>query len=113
VEAAPLAAEVRPDAQGFLKLTEAGMREAFAQDLDESEKSILTAVQAPTAAAALGGAVSAVAWHCSGQIKLASAYLTHRSIQVIFSVSWAHQRSERRRQSRPMGGYPDLKASAS
>jgi pimeloyl-ACP methyl ester carboxylesterase len=63
VEAAPLAAEVRPDAQGFLKLTEAGIREAFAQDLDESEKSILTAVQAPTAAAALGGAVSAVAWH--------------------------------------------------
>jgi NitT/TauT family transport system substrate-binding protein len=49
----------------------------------------------------------------SSQIKFASAYLTHRSIPAIFSGSWARQRSERRRQSPPVGGYPDLKAPAS
>ena len=48
-----------------------------------------------------------------GQIKFASAYLTRRSIQAIFTVSRARQRSERRRQSPPVGGYPDLKAPAS
>jgi hypothetical protein len=49
----------------------------------------------------------------SGQIKFASACLTHRSIQAISSGSWARQRSERRRQSPSVGGYPDLKAPAS
>jgi hypothetical protein len=39
--------------------------------------------------------------------------LTRRSIQAIFTVSRARQRSERRRQSPPVGGYPDLKAPAS
>ena len=58
----PMAAEVRPDKEGYLKLTEAGVRDSFAQDLTPAEKSILFAAQAPTAAAALGGNVSVAAW---------------------------------------------------
>src|SRR5467141_4605611 len=48
VEPAPMGAEVRPDAQGFLKLTEAGVKNDFAQDLTPTEKSVLFAAQAPT-----------------------------------------------------------------
>jgi pimeloyl-ACP methyl ester carboxylesterase len=62
VEPAPMGAEVRPDAQGFLKLTEAGVKNDFAQDLTPTEKSILFAAQAPTAAAALGQNVSIASW---------------------------------------------------
>src|SRR6201984_3071939 len=62
VEPAPMGAELRPDAQGFLKLTEAGVKNNFAQDLTPTEKSILFAAQAPTAAAALGESVSVASW---------------------------------------------------
>ena len=62
VEPAPLAAELRPDAQGFLKLTAAGVKNDFAQDLTPSEQSILFAAQAPTAAAVFGGSVSVAPW---------------------------------------------------
>jgi len=56
-------AEVRPDAAGFLKLTEVGVRQAFAQDVSEAVKAVLFAAQAPTAAtAALGGVVTEPAW---------------------------------------------------
>jgi pimeloyl-ACP methyl ester carboxylesterase len=62
VEPARLNAEIRPDAEGFLKLTESGVRNDFAQDLTPTEKSVLFAAQGPTAAAALGGTVSVAAW---------------------------------------------------
>jgi pimeloyl-ACP methyl ester carboxylesterase len=62
VEPAPMGAEVRPDAQGFLKLTEAGVKNDFAQDLTSTEKSVLFAAQAPTAATALGQNVSIASW---------------------------------------------------
>ncbi len=62
VEPAPMGAEVRPDAQGFLKLTEAGVKNDFAQDLSPAEREVLFAAQAPTAAGALGENVSAAAW---------------------------------------------------
>jgi len=58
----PMAAELRPDAEGFLKLTQVGVRENFAQDLTATEKDVLCATQAPTAAAALGGTISQPAW---------------------------------------------------
>jgi pimeloyl-ACP methyl ester carboxylesterase len=61
-EPAPMGAQVRPDAQGFLKLTEAGVKNDFAQDLTSTEKDILFAAQAPTAAVAFGENVSAAAW---------------------------------------------------
>jgi pimeloyl-ACP methyl ester carboxylesterase len=59
----PIGAELRPDAQGFLTITPKGVAEDFAQDLTDSEKRLITAVQGPTAgAAALGGNVTKAAW---------------------------------------------------
>jgi pimeloyl-ACP methyl ester carboxylesterase len=57
-----MGAEVRPDAAGFLKLTEAGVKNDFAQDLSPAEKNVLFAAQAPTAGAVFGANVSAAAW---------------------------------------------------
>lgn len=54
---APMGAGVRPDKNGFLSLTETGVKENFAHDL-----SALYAVQAPTAAAALAGKIQKPAW---------------------------------------------------
>ena len=51
-----------PTQQGFLKLTEAGVKTDFAQDLTPTEKNILFAAQAPTAAAAFGENVSVASW---------------------------------------------------
>ncbi|WP_296743518.1 alpha/beta hydrolase [Mesorhizobium sp.] len=62
VDPPPMAAEVRPDASGFLKLTESGIRDHFAQDLSDDEKTVLFAAQAPTAIASLGGKVTEPAW---------------------------------------------------
>jgi hypothetical protein len=56
-----MGSEVRPDAAGFLKLTEAGVKTDFAQDLSPAEKNVLFAAQAPTAAAAFSENVSAAA----------------------------------------------------
>lgn len=61
-EPAPMGAEVRPDAQGYLKLTEAGVKNDFAQDLSPAEKEVLYAAQAPTAAGVFGENVSVAAW---------------------------------------------------
>lgn len=62
VPAAPLAAEVRPDAAGFLKLTEKGVSEDFAQDLSPAAKLELYAAQAPTNVKSLGGSIGTPAW---------------------------------------------------
>jgi len=61
-ESAPLNAELRPDADGFLKLTRKGIFELFAQDLDEKTKTIVHAAQGPVNGAALGGALTKAAW---------------------------------------------------
>jgi pimeloyl-ACP methyl ester carboxylesterase len=61
VEPAPLGNEIRPDSQGYLKLTEAGVKNDFAHDLTATEKSVLFAAQGPTAAAALGGNITTAA----------------------------------------------------
>jgi hypothetical protein len=52
---------IRPDAQGYLKLTEAGVNNDFAQDLTPTEN-VLFVAQAPTAAAAFGENVSVASW---------------------------------------------------
>lgn len=62
-EAAPLGAELRPDAEGFLKLSRNGAFNLFAQDLDENEKAAIYATQGPISGAALGGKLTAAAWH--------------------------------------------------
>lgn len=59
---APLGAEIRPDAQGFLKLTQTGIDESFGQDLSETERLIAFVTQGPTSAQALGGVVAMPAW---------------------------------------------------
>lgn len=62
-EAAPLSAEIRPDAEGFLKLTRKGISTLFAQDLDVVEQDVVHATQGPINGAALGGALTQAAWH--------------------------------------------------
>jgi pimeloyl-ACP methyl ester carboxylesterase len=59
----PGIAELRPDAQGFLKLTPKGISEDFAQDLTSAEKADLTATQGPTNAKVLNGTITTAAWH--------------------------------------------------
>jgi len=59
---APLGAELRPDAQGFLSITPKGIAEDFAQDLPKTEKEVLTATQGPTNGAAFGAPVTTAAW---------------------------------------------------
>jgi pimeloyl-ACP methyl ester carboxylesterase len=61
-ESAPLGAEIRPDAEGFLKLTRTGIFELFAQDLGEDEKAVAYATQGPINGAALGGTLTQAAW---------------------------------------------------
>jgi pimeloyl-ACP methyl ester carboxylesterase len=57
-EAAPLNGEIRPDAEGFLKLTPDGISTLFAQDLDATEQAVLHATQGPINGAALGGTLT-------------------------------------------------------
>lgn len=54
---------LKPDAEGFLKLTKAGVYDDFAQDLTASEKAVLYATNAPTNVKALGGTITKAAWH--------------------------------------------------
>ncbi len=58
----PMGAEVRPDSQGFLKLTRTGVYEDFAQDVTPAEKLELYVAQAPTNAKSLGGTIGMAAW---------------------------------------------------
>jgi pimeloyl-ACP methyl ester carboxylesterase len=58
----PVGTELRPDSSGFLKLTEKGMDEDFAEELSAPEKKILFATQIPTSVNALGAPVSQAAW---------------------------------------------------
>ena len=62
VPPAPLGAEIRPDANGFLKMTKSGMLDDFAQDLPDVEKTMMFVVHAPTAGASLGGTITTPAW---------------------------------------------------
>jgi len=45
-----------------LKLTESGIRDHFAQDLSDDEKTVPLAAQGPTAIASLSGKVTEPAW---------------------------------------------------
>jgi len=59
---APLGSETRADAAGFLTVTAKGIAEDFAQDLPDKEKQVLTATQAPTAAAVFEATITTAAW---------------------------------------------------
>lgn len=58
----PVVNEIRPDKSGFLKLSQKGITDDFAQDLSNAEKTILSATQGPTAGTALGAPVTNPAW---------------------------------------------------
>jgi pimeloyl-ACP methyl ester carboxylesterase len=58
----PALQQLQQDQFGFLKLTPTGIREDFAQDLSESEKTVLAATQGPTSIASLSAAVTTPAW---------------------------------------------------
>ncbi len=60
--AAPLNNELRPDDAGFLKVTDKGIHEDFAQDLPEQERKILAATQVPVSMTAMGDTVTQAAW---------------------------------------------------
>jgi pimeloyl-ACP methyl ester carboxylesterase len=114
VEPAPMGAEVRPDAQGFLKLTEAGVKNDFAQDLTLTEKSILFAAQAPTAAAAFGENVSVASWKTKPSWYLVAR--ADRAIQPSLERTMAKNIKAKRLRSRqatwlsrasPRDGEPD------
>ena len=60
--ATPIGSELRPDQNGFVKVTPKGIAEDFAQDLSPKEIELLTATQIPTNVAALKADVSAPAW---------------------------------------------------
>jgi pimeloyl-ACP methyl ester carboxylesterase len=59
----PGATEFRPDANGFLRLTDRGIAEDFAQDLSTAEKQVLAATQGQTSGPnELGAKVTTAAW---------------------------------------------------
>jgi pimeloyl-ACP methyl ester carboxylesterase len=58
----PLGSEIRPEADSFLILTPKGIAEDFAQDLPDKERQVLTATQAPTAAAVFDATITTAAW---------------------------------------------------
>jgi pimeloyl-ACP methyl ester carboxylesterase len=58
----PFLQHLQQDQFGFLKLTSTGIRKDFAQDLSDSEQTVLAATQGPTAVAALSAPVSTPAW---------------------------------------------------
>ena len=59
----PGVGELKPLEDGFLVLSDKGIREDFAPDLTEQEQLTLAATQTPTQGAALGGTISTAAWH--------------------------------------------------
>lgn len=61
-KSAPLNDEIRPDAEGFLKLSRSGIFDLFAQDVPEDEKAVIYATQGPVHATALGGTLTKAAW---------------------------------------------------
>lgn len=84
----PMAAEVKPDTEGFLKLTKAGVYEDFAQDVSVTEKAQLYAAQAPTNVKSLGGTISNAAWHSKPSWYIVAS--NDRAIPPALEVTMAH-----------------------
>jgi pimeloyl-ACP methyl ester carboxylesterase len=59
----PAYSEFRQIDDGYLMLTEKGVRESFAQDLSPAEQYLIFAVQGATQSAILGTSIKAAAWH--------------------------------------------------
>ncbi|TPK90223.1 alpha/beta hydrolase [Mesorhizobium sp. B2-4-12] len=63
VAPSPMAAEAKPDAEGFIKLTKTGVYDDFAQDVTPAEKQLLYVTESPTSVKSLGGSITDAAWH--------------------------------------------------
>ncbi|MBN9220632.1 MAG: alpha/beta hydrolase [Mesorhizobium sp.] len=63
VAPSPLAAEAKPDAEGFISLSKTGVYDDFAQDVTPAEKQLLYVAQSPTNVKSVGGNVTSAAWH--------------------------------------------------
>lgn len=63
VAATPVGSDVQPDAEGFAKLSSAGISQDFAPELTDAEKASLAVTQGPISFPnALGGTISTPAW---------------------------------------------------
>jgi pimeloyl-ACP methyl ester carboxylesterase len=62
VPQSPVGAQMRPDSNGFIKLTTKGIEEDFAPDLSKDERETMAATQGPTHVKSLGGIASIAAW---------------------------------------------------
>jgi pimeloyl-ACP methyl ester carboxylesterase len=89
VPPSPVGAELRPDASGFLKLTNTGVREDFAEELSNNEQQIVFATQIPTSVNALGAPVSQAAWKTKPSWFLITT--KDRVIPVELARSMAHK----------------------
>jgi pimeloyl-ACP methyl ester carboxylesterase len=58
----PIAAELRPIADGFLLVSPKGIRESFAQDLSPAEQQLVLATQGPFQSSIFGTPIPAAAW---------------------------------------------------
>lgn len=61
--ATPLFGEIQQVEDGYLMLTEKGVRESFAQDLTPDEQTLILATQGATQGAILGTPIKKAAWH--------------------------------------------------
>ncbi len=84
---APLAAETKPDAQGYLKLTKAGVYDDFAQDVVPAEKLLLYVAQSPTSVKSLGGSITNAAWRNKPSWYIVAAH--DRAIQPALEAQMA------------------------
>jgi pimeloyl-ACP methyl ester carboxylesterase len=91
VPQSPVGAELRPDASGFLKLSEKGVSEDFAEELPLPEKQLLFATQVPTSVNALGAPVSQAAWKTKPSWFLVAT--NDRVIPVELAKTMAHKLS--------------------
>jgi pimeloyl-ACP methyl ester carboxylesterase len=83
----PALQQLQQDEFGFLKLTATGIREDFAQDLSESEQTVLAATQGPTSIASLSAAVTTPAWRNKPSWFVIAAHdrVVAPTLQVIFA----------------------------
>ncbi len=80
-------AHIQPDAAGYLRLTDEGMSQHFAQDLPASQTAVMAATQGPIAGKAFGEKVSVAAWKTkpSWYVVAASDHMIQPALQRDFA----------------------------
>jgi pimeloyl-ACP methyl ester carboxylesterase len=94
--------EFRPDANGFLRRTDEGIAEDFAQDLLASEAKILAAIQGQVSGPnELGVKVTTAAWR-----NKPSFYIVADHDRMLYSTATRSRRTGRQRSKRPRTFQP-------